>query len=420
MSVNRCQLPPEMTRNLMEAEEVHDIKKTKKQLIDELQNLRRRLADLEALKVEHLQTAEALLKSEEKYRLLVENANDAIFIAQDEVLKFCNHRTEEITGYSRQELFRIPFIHLIHPEDQEMVLERHKKRLNGEHPPSKYSFRIISKNGLQLWVQLNAVRIVWDGRPATLNFLRDINEERRLEEQLRYSQKMEAIGTLAGGIAHDFNNLLMAIQGYISLMLLDMDAAHPHHEYLTNIEKQIRNAAGLTNQLLGYARKGKYFIQIFNLNPVVKESIATLARARKDITINTELSKDPLAILADKRQIEQVLLNLFANAADAMPDGGDVILNTTRVTHAEMQGRPYKPRPGNYVKLTVTDTGMGIDKHTQDRIFEPFFTTKAMGRGTGLGLASVYGIIKSHGGYIDVESAEGRGTTFTIYLPANG
>jgi signal transduction histidine kinase len=229
---------------------------------------------------------------------------------------------------------------------------------------------------------------------------------------------MEAIGTLAGGIAHDFNNLLMAIQGYISLMLLDMDVSHPHREYLTNIEKQIRNAAGLTNQLLGYARKGKYFVQAFHLNPVVKETIATLARARKDITIHTELSEDPLVILADKGQIEQVLLNLFANATDAMPDGGDLFLKTTRVTHTEMQGRPYKPQPGYYVKLTVTDTGVGIDKPTQQRILEPFFTTKAMGRGTGLGLASVYGIIKSHGGYIDVESDEGRGTTFTIYLPA--
>jgi two-component system, cell cycle sensor histidine kinase and response regulator CckA len=397
---------------------LQDTKKTKKQLIDELQNLHRRLAELEALKMEHQRTAQALLKSEEKYRLLVENANDAIFIAQDDVLKFCNQKTEEMTGYKRQDLSQIPFIHFIHPEDREMVLERHKKRLDGEHPPSKYSFRIITKSDVQLWVQLNSVRIDWEGRPATLNFLRDINEERRLEAQLRYSQKMEAIGTLAGGIAHDFNNLLMAIQGYISLMLLDTEAAHPHHEYLRNIEKQIKGAAGLTSQLLGFARKGKYFAQAFNLNVVVKETIDTLARVRKEITIHTELSENPLTVLADKGQIEQVLLNLFANAADAMPGGGEIVFKTARVTHNDIQGRAYKPQPGDYVKLTVVDTGVGIDKPTQERIFEPFFTSKALGRGTGLGLASVYGIIKGHGGYIDVESSEGRGTTFTIYLPA--
>ena len=398
-----------------------DTNKTKKQLIDELKKLRQKVAELEAVKNDCRQAEQALLKSEEKYRLLVENGNDAIFIAQDEVLKFCNHKTEEMTGYTKEELAHLPFINLIHAADREMVLERHKKRLSGENPPSKYSFRIINRGGDQLWGQLNTVRITWQERPATLNFLRDITDEKRLESQLRHAQKMEAIGTLAGGIAHDFNNLLMAIQGNVSLMLFDMDGSHPHYEYLFNIENLIRSAAELTSQLLGYARKGKYQVTTLDFNQVVKATIGALGRTRKEITIRTELSEDLLAISADRGKIEQVLLKLFVNAADAMPGGGKLVLKTTNVTHADMKGKLYEPKTGNYVKLAVTDEGIGMDQQTQERIFDPFFTTKEMGRrGTGLGLASVYGIIKSHGGYIDVESEKGRGTILTIYLPASG
>jgi two-component system cell cycle sensor histidine kinase/response regulator CckA len=360
----------------------------------------------------------ALRESEEKYRLLVENANDAIFIAQDEVLKFCNHQTEKMTGYSKKELAKIPFANLICPADRQMVLDRHKKRLSGENPPSTYSFRIITKAGQESWVQLSTVRITWNGRPATLNFLRDITVQKKLESQLHNAQKMEALGTLAGGIAHDFNNLLMIIQGNTSLMLYDTETSHPHYEYLNTIEKQIKSAAELTNQLLGYARKGKYQVRTLNLNPVVEETLEGLSRTRKEITIQLELSENVFAVLADRGQIEQVLLNLFVNAADAMPDGGRLLIKTLNVTHKDMVGKLYEPKIGNYVQLTVTDTGFGIDKVTQDRIFDPFFTTKEMGRGTGLGLASVYGIIKGHGGYIDVDSEKDHGTTFTIYLPA--
>ncbi len=250
--------------------------------------------------------------------------------------------------------------------------------------------------------------------------LKNITKWKRLEAQFQQAQKMEAIGTLAGGIAHDFNNLLMGTQGNISLMLLDIDSSHPHYERLKSIERQIQSGAKLTRLLLGYARKGKYEVKPVDLNQLVGETSETFGRTRKEITIHQELAEDLFAIEADRAQIEQVLLNLFVNAGDAMSGGGDLILKTMNTTHDDMKGELYDPKPGDYVLLTVTDTGIGMDKETMERIFDPFFTTKEMGRGTGLGLASAYGIIKGHGGYIEVDSKKGQGATFRIYLPASG
>jgi CheY-like chemotaxis protein len=246
-----------------------------------------------------------------------------------------------------------------------------------------------------------------------------MTRQKKLEAQLQYSRKIEAVGTLAGGVAHDFNNLLMGIQGNVSLMQMGTDQAHPDYERLKNIEKQIQSGARLTSHLLGYARKGKYEVIPLDLNRLVEDTSDTFGRTKKQITIHRELAKDLFAVEADSTQIEQVLLNLCVNAADAMPGGGDMTLKTTNVTHKDMKGKLYEPKPGSYVLLAVTDTGTGMYKKTMERIFDPFFTTKEMGRGTGLGLASAYGIIKGHGGYIDVDSIRGRGTAFSIYLPAS-
>ncbi len=244
-------------------------------------------------------------------------------------------------------------------------------------------------------------------------------EQRKLQAQLQQAQKMEAIGTLAGGIAHDFNNLLMAIQGHISLILLDKDASEPDYKALKLIEKRIKSGADLTAQLLGYARKGKYENRPINLNHLIEENVPVFRRLRKDIRIDMELDPQLDSVRGDRGQLELMLLNLFNNASDAMPNGGTLTLGTQMVVHAEISSSRFSARPGRYAQLTISDTGVGMDKDTQDRIFEPFFTTKEMGRGTGLGLASVYGIVKGHDGYIDLDSRQDRGTTFRLFLPVS-
>lgn len=243
---------------------------------------------------------------------------------------------------------------------------------------------------------------------------------KELQKQYQQAQKLESIGTLAGGIAHNFNNLLMGIQGNASLMLAETNSGHPHFEKLKTIQKLVRNGARLTRQLLGYAREGRYEIKAISLNQLVRETSDTFSTTRKEISIHQELTDDLYAIEADQGQIEQVILNLFVNAAEAMPQGGNLLLKTMNVTHEDMKDKCYKPKQGNYVLFSLTDTGIGMDRKTMERIFEPFFTSRGLGKGTGLGLASVYGTVKAHGGYIDVYSEKGHGATFEIYLPAIG
>jgi signal transduction histidine kinase len=210
----------------------------------------------------------------------------------------------------------------------------------------------------------------------------------------------------------------MGIQGHTSLLLLEIDSKHPHYPDLKKIEKAIQEGAELTSQLMGYARKGRYQSRSIAVNEIIENTSRTFQKMKKEITIHRELTQRPHTIEADQSQMEQMLLNLYINAADAMPHGGDIYLKTKNVTHRDIKSKLYEPRPGKYVRLTISDKGVGMDKKIQHRIFDPFFTTKKTGRGTGLGLASVYGIVKSHEGYINAESKKGRGATFFIYLPA--
>ena len=211
----------------------------------------------------------------------------------------------------------------------------------------------------------------------------------------------------------------MGIQANTSYLLDDMDYSHPHFDALKNIEQCVRNGAKFTKHLIGYARKDRYQAKTVNLNQLVKYTADLIDKLRKKIIFRHQLSDNLFAIEAEPEQIEQMLLSLYANAAYGMPNGGEIIIQTINVTNEDMTSKFYVPKPGKYVRLTVTDTSLVIDKRTQEHIFEPFFTTNMMGRGTGLGLASVYGTIKSHGGYIEVESEVGQGTTFTIFLPAS-
>ncbi len=359
---------------------------------------------------------EALRASEEKYRTLVENATEAIFVVQDENIKFPNRRTLSLLGYSAEELSAMSLAQLLHPEDRKSLLEG-----NGaleEEISGIQCYRCLNKKGEEVWVQINSVPISWEGKPATLNFLRDVTREKKLEAQFQTAQKMEAIGTLAGGIAHDFNNLLMVIQGYISLILSDIDPEHPHFENIKKIEDQVKNGAHLSGQLLAFARKGKYEVKAVNLNQIIHHSSCMFERTQKEIKIFRRFEENLWAVEVDQTQIEQVLLNLYVNAWQAMPDGGDIYIETQNVTLGPDYIKPFSLQLGNYVRISVTDTGIGMDKKVQERIFEPFFTTKEMGRGTGLGLASVYGIVKNHGGFINIYSEVGHGSTFKIYLPA--
>ena len=248
---------------------------------------------------------------------------------------------------------------------------------------------------------------------------RDITRMKSLEDQLFQAQKMEAIGTLAGGIAHDFNNLLMGIQGRASLMLQDLEKNHPFYEQIKNIEAYVGSAANLTSQLLGFARGGKYEVRISDMNQLIADQIRMFGRTKKEIAIQTHYATGLWPVAVDPGQMHQVLLNLFVNAWQAMPRGGKLFIETRNVRLDERHQRPYQVQYGRYVRISVADTGVGMDEAVQRRVFEPFFTTRQMGRGTGLGLASVYGIIKNHEGYIDVESQKGRGSRFTIYLPAS-
>ena len=367
-------------------------------------------------------TEEALRESEAKFRLLAESIQDVFWISTPGIKEmiYVSPAYEKIWGRTRESLYKSPhsFIEAIHPEDRERVLAGLEEHEKGSW---NFEYRIIQPDGLYRWIQDRGFPIrdeqgslIWMCGVAA-----DLTERKQLEAQLRQAQKMEALGTLAGGIAHNFNNLLMAMMGNASLMLLETDPAHPNYEKLKTIEELVNRGAELTSQVLGYARGGTYQIKSIDVNQLVKETSDTFAMTRKEIRVHQEFAEDLLGITADQGQIEQVLLNLYVNAADAMPGGGDLFLKTLNTTHKDMRGRPYKVTPGNYVLLTVRDTGVGMDKKTIERIFDPFFTTKGLHKGTGLGLASVYGIIKAHGGFVDAGSQEGHGTTFSIYLPAS-
>ncbi len=361
---------------------------------------------------------------EEQARLVtaVEHAAESIIVTDPQgIIEYVNPAFEKITGYSRNE-----------------VIGRHIEIVDsGQHSKTFFSSIVDTLQRGKIWqgrtvnkrkdyslYQTEAtVSPVKNNAGEITNYVsvqRDVSHEVRLETQLRQAQKMEAIGTLAGGIAHDFNNLLMGIQGNISLSLLDLKTNSALAKNLKKIEQYVQNGVDLTKQLLGFARGGKYEISLLNLNELLKEQNLMFGRTNKDIVFENESDPGLWSVEADQGQIEQVLMNLYLNAIQAMPGGGTLTTRTENVIIDQDQFSPYFVKAGRYIKIVIEDTGVGIDEKIQQRIFDPFFTTKEMGRGTGLGLASVYGIVKNHEGFINVYSKKGQGARFEINLPASG
>lgn len=261
---------------------------------------------------------------------------------------------------------------------------------------------------------------------ASLVSFSDITERKKTEEekeklqtQFQHAQRMKAIGTLAGGIAHNFNNMLMAIQGLTSLMMIGKEPSHPDYKHLQGIEKSIKKAVELTRDLLGFARGGKYEPKPTDLNALIRDENKIFCQMKKEIQINGKYEEELWPAEVDRGQIQQTLLNLYLNAWQAMPDGGDIFLQTANVILDESDVKFFATDPGRYIRISVTDTGIGMDEATRNQIFEPFFSKRGSGQGSGLGLASVYGIVKNHGGFINVYSEKGKGSTFNIYLPAS-
>jgi PAS domain S-box-containing protein len=364
----------------------------------------------------------ALRKSSELLHELFRSSLDIIAVFdQNGVFQYLSPSLIGLTGHRETDLIGKSCFEFIHPDDLKSTINEFSEVVSKENKGIVTEFRFRKADGL--WIYLEALGNNCLDNPAINGIIinaRDITDRKRMEEQLRHSQKMEAIGTLAGGIAHDFNNLLMGIQGYISLMLLHKKTDDPDFIKLTNIQSLVQSGADLTAKLLGFARGGQYELKPTDLNELIANTANIFGRTKKEITIHQKYEKDLWAVEIDRSQIEQVLINLFVNAWQAMSaEGGDIYVETENNIISDIEARPFNINEGNYIKVTITDTGSGMNEETRLRIFEPFFTTKEKGRGVGLGLASAYGIIKQHGGIIDVISELGQGTIFRIYIPAS-
>ncbi|MDY7031796.1 MAG: PAS domain S-box protein [Thermodesulfobacteriota bacterium] len=373
---------------------------------------------------ERKRVEKTLQESEERLRAIFEASADPIVVYDNQGYpQYLNPAFTQVFGWTLEELRgrQIPFVPDNEKERTFTGIRELYEKYYGNKEPTRMETRRFTKDGRTLDILLSGSLIEGhEGEPVGMVVnLTDITERKKLETQFQAAQRMEALGTLAGGIAHDFNNLLMAVQGNASLMLIDKDMTHPDYERLKNIEQYVQNGADLTKQLLGFARGGKYDVRPTDINKLIKKTSGMFGRTKKEIRIHGKYQKDIWTVEVDQGQIGQTLLNLFVNAWQAMPGGGELYLETENIILGENSVTLFKVEPGNYVKISISDTGIGMDEVTRQKIFEPFFTTKEMGRGTGLGLASAYGIIKNHGGSINVYSEKGEGTTFNIYLPVS-
>ncbi len=368
----------------------------------------------------HARRMQTLLEYESKFKCLTEQSLAGVFLIRDGFFTYVNCEMADIFGYAIDEIVdRKRPEDLGFPEEWGPVEDEADKRLPFDAASMQYEFRGKRKDGQAVYLEVHAAPTMDRGDPAVLGLLLDKTDQKKLGTQLIRSERIKAIGTLAGGIAHDFNNLLMGIQGHTSLLLHRLNQADPIYGKLKGIEDLVKSASDLTRKLLGFASGAKYEVRTLDINAIMGRTSEMFGRTRKEIVIKSHYEGHLAAVDADDGQIEQMLLNLYLNASQAMPGGGTLSLTTKNVVLDTKFVRPYSLKPGRYVKISVEDTGEGMDEKTKERIFEPFFTTKKGGRGSGLGLASVYNIVKVHGGLITVHSEKGRGTVFCIYLPAS-
>ena len=374
-----------------------------------------------ALAIERKRREEALQESEEQFRTLVDGLRDLIFaLAPDGTVTALNLAFEDITGWPRDQWLGKPFVELLSPDDAPHALALLAQVLRGQQPPTA-QLRVRTSQGEDRVGEFHTSVQLRDGEiVGILGIVRDITDRLRLEEQLRQAQKMEAVGRLAGGVAHDFNNLLTAISSYSELLLADFAPGDPRRADVEEIRKATDRAAALTRQLLAFSRRQVLQPKVVDLNAVIVGAEKLLRRLiGEDIALVTRLDPALGAVKADAGQLEQVIMNLAVNARDAMRTGGTLTLETENVVIAAttLATEERIVAPGRYVLLRVRDTGTGMDAETRRHLFEPFFTTRDKGKGTGLGLATVYGIVKQSGGFIWVDSEPGRGARFRIYLP---
>ena len=378
---------------------------------------------------ERIEAEKALRASEERYRSVVENSNDGILILDSHLLiLYANSVMANILDYKPVELEGKNFHTIFRREST-----RQTKKIISEngHDKGKISsrdhYQVVRKSGETRTVRIGTYQFAdSSGEIKSVIQVTDITDQLKIEEekklleaQLNHAQKMEAMGTMAGCIAHDFNNLLMNIRGRLEIMRLKSEPDSPANAHMDAMDKTVDDATRLTKQLLGFARKGKEEITPIDVNTVVEESTRMFISARKEINLRLEFSEQIRTVNADRGQLEQVLVNLYVNAWQAMSNGGDLTVYTENVYLDDSFCKPFEISVGDYVNIRVSDSGTGMSRETMDKIFDPFFTTKDSTEGTGLGLASAYGIIRNHGGIIIVESELGRGTTFNIYLPAS-
>lgn len=364
---------------------------------------------------ERKKTQQALSESRDRYRLLSKASTEGIlFHDNGKVIEF-NDAFADLVECPPDQLIGMDIIRqFVSTEDRRQV-----QQIIASNDDRVYEITARSAAGRTFPAELRSRSGELAGRPCRVVTVRDITHRKKTERQLIQSQKMEAVGTLASGIAHDFNNMLAGIQGNVEIIRHQITPQSSHQKRLSIISQIVQRGAKLSGQLLGYARGGQTELCEINLNSLVEDTLEMFGHSQGQITIETRLVPDTPMVRGDRTQIEQVLLNLIINAVHAMPEGGHLVIETQATVLSARENRKYEIIPGHYAMLSVRDSGHGMDQETQKQIFEPFFTTKAQGQGTGLGLASTYGIVKNHKGYIDVFSEPGEGSQFNVLLPAS-